>query len=135
MPEFAMDTVLIVDDDESIAQLLGEFLESVGYRVLLAGDGRAALILARVFSPSVILTDVVMPEMDGHEFLRALRASPQVRDIPIILMSSTRPTSAALLDIPFIAKPFDLDCVLDYVDRFANHQTGGTAARESTPIH
>lgn len=116
-------TVLVVDDEECIAQLLGEFLESVGYHVLLAGNGRVALTLARVFLPALVLTDVVMPEMDGPEFIEALRASPKTRNIPVVLMSSTRPAAAALCDIPFIAKPFDLDGVLDYVDRYAKPRT------------
>lgn len=135
MPELALDTVLVVDDEESIAQLLGELFESAGYRVLLAGNGRAALTLARVFHPSVVLTDVVMPEMDGPEFMQAMRASPRTRDIPIILMSSTRPTTAALCEAPFIAKPFDIDRVLAYVDRFANHRTGEAPTREGTLTH
>lgn len=116
-------TVLIVDDEECIAQLLGEFLESVGYHVLLAGNGRAALTLARVFLPALVLTDMVMPEMDGPELLDALRASPKTRNIPVVLMSSTRPATRALREVPFIAKPFDLDVVLDQVVRHARPRT------------
>lgn len=135
VPEPTMDTVLVVDDDESIAQLLGEFLESAGYRVVLAGNGRVALALARIFQPSVVLTDAVMPEMDGHVFVRMLRASPQLRHIPVILMSSTRPTAATLREIPFIAKPFDLDALLACVDQVANHQTDDVATHDSTLTH
>lgn len=128
VPEVTVETVLVVDDEESIAQLLGEFLESAGYRVLLAGNGHAALTLARVFHPALILADLVMPEMDGHEFVQALRAMPRVSDVPVILMSSTRPTAAVLREVPFIAKPFDLDAVLAYVDRYARHHTSHTTS-------
>lgn len=118
-PEAAAATVLIVEDEECIAQLLGEFLESAGYQVLVAFNGRAALTLARTVLPTLVLTDLVMPEMDGPSLIQALRASPKTRKIPVVMMSSTRPMPATLHAIPFIAKPFDLDDVLAAVDRYA----------------
>lgn len=137
-------TVLIVDDERSIALLLAELLESAGYRVVVASTGRAALALARSERPSLILTDCMMPGIDGVEFVRRLRGSPVTNTIPIVMMSSVRPKLAPRDDaaalrlpeerilrtgncglylaiigdacLPFLEKPFDLDVVLDLVE-------------------
>lgn len=136
-------TVLVVDDESSIASLLMELLDSAGYRVLVAGGGHTALILARSERPALILTDYMMPGMDGTELVRRLRGSPVTNDIPIVMMSSVRPRFASRESIagirspeahiletarrdvylahvgdtllPFLEKPFDLDVVLDIV--------------------
>lgn len=136
-------TVLVVDDERSIARLLMELLTGAGYRVLVASGGHAALGLARSERPALILTDYMMPGMDGKELVRRLRGSPVTNDIPIVMMSSERPRLASresiagirspeahILDmvgcdvylahvgdilLPFLEKPFDLDVVLDIV--------------------
>lgn len=137
-------TVLVVDDERSIALLLEELLVSAGYRVLVAHSGRAALAMARAERPALILTDCMMPGIDGAEFIRRLRMSPVTYDIPVVMMSSIRPRRAshdgiiglrtpeerilrtikrgvypaAVGDacLPFLEKPFDLDVVLDVVE-------------------
>jgi CheY-like chemotaxis protein len=137
-------TVLVVDDERSIALLLAELLESAGYRVVVASTGRAALALARSERPSLILTDCTMPGVDGVELVRRLRGSPVTNTIPIVMMSSIRPRLAPRDDaaelrlpeerilrtgnrglylaivgdacLPFLEKPFDLDVVLDVVE-------------------
>jgi CheY-like chemotaxis protein len=115
--ETPQPVVLIVDDDLSIAHLLMDLLESVGYRVFCASNGRNALTIARAIHPELVLTDYLMPELDGRQVIRALRANPATSDIPAVLMSSTRPREAALRDIPFLPKPFNLDEVLHVVER------------------
>jgi CheY-like chemotaxis protein len=109
-------TVLVVDDEPSIAELLEDVLDSVGYRVVRATNGRAALAVARRERPVLVLTDRMMPEVDGVEFVRQLRASPVTRDIPVVLMSSTRPDHETMGDIPFLPKPFELDDLIDTVE-------------------
>jgi CheY-like chemotaxis protein len=144
--------VLIVEDDSSIAELIGDVLETAGYRSLVARNGRIALAIARRERPALVLTDLMMPEVDGVEFVRRMRASPATSDIPIVMMSSIRPDvspsagqdgadSAARrmrLDIarslphtqfarvgdemiPFLAKPFDIDDLVEVVDAAARH--------------
>lgn len=107
--------VLVVDDERSIAELLAEFLEGVGYAVFVATDGRSALAIARREHPALVLTDLMMPGLDGAEFVRNLRASPITNNIPVVLMSSIRPNPEAIENVPFLPKPFDLDDVLDTV--------------------
>lgn len=110
--------VLIVDDEPSIVELLGQVVEDVGYRALRARNGRIALAIARRERPSLVLTDCDMPEMNGVEFVRRLRASPATRGIPVVIMSSARPVLEGEA-IPFLEKPFDLDDILDRVARYA----------------
>jgi CheY-like chemotaxis protein len=112
----ARATILVVDDDASIAMLLAELLESVGYHAYTASNGRNALTIARAIHPELVLTDYQMPGLDGKQVIRALRTHPSTRDIPAVLMSSTRPHESALRDVPFLPKPFDIEDVLGVVE-------------------
>lgn len=128
--------VLVVDDEGSIAELLCELLETSGYRTVRASNGRNGLMLARALHPELVLTDALMPELDGPGLILALRADAATDDIPVVMMSSTRPNVAAMRDVPFLAKPFDLDDVLEVVGSHLAHP--GTAhprrARRQPPI-
>ena len=118
-PALERRTVLIVDDEPAITALLSEVLEIAGFDALTATNGRTALAIARREHPALVITDRLMPELDGIEFVRRLRASPVTNDIPAVLMSSTRPTHEQIDDIPFLPKPFDLDEVLMVISRYA----------------
>ncbi len=118
-PDLDRPTVLVVDDEPSIAGLLAEFLEGAGYRALTASNGRNALTIVHAVHPELVLTDCMMPDLDGVGLLEVLRSEPGTRDIPIILMSSARPRGNAFGDVPFLEKPFDLDTVLDFVTIYA----------------
>lgn len=110
--------LLVVDDDAAITCMLRDVLESAGYRVLVAANGRTALAIARREHPAMVLTDRMMPELDGVEFARRLRAHPATRDIPVVLMSSTRPDRETLGSIPFLPKPFELDELLTVIGMY-----------------
>jgi signal transduction histidine kinase/DNA-binding response OmpR family regulator/ligand-binding sensor domain-containing protein len=81
-------SVLIVDDDPQARDLLRRGLEKAGCRVREADQGRAALAAVSVEVPALILLDLMMPEMDGFEFLRRLRERPDGRQIPVIVITS-----------------------------------------------
>jgi CheY-like chemotaxis protein len=108
-------TILVVDDEPSIAQLLSEVLDEAGYRVVLAADGRSALATARRELPALVLTDRMLPELDGLEVARRLRRHPATRHIPVVMMSSSRPDRELIGDLPFLPKPFELEELLDIV--------------------
>ena len=74
--------MLVVDDDPAVLDLLGITLGKEGYRVILAGSGEEALAHARAERPQVITLDILMPRMDGWAVLVALKADPELRDIP-----------------------------------------------------
>ena len=106
-----MKTILIAEDEVDIAETLQSYLEWAGYSVILAFDGREALHKLTEIAPDLLLTDMMMPRMDGSELIREIRATPSLRHIPIITMSAQqRPT-----DLPFFRKPFDLVKLLDTI--------------------
>ncbi len=97
-----MKTLLIVDDEVDITEMLQAFLELVGYRVVIASDGNEALRKAASEKPDLVITDMMMPGMDGAELIQKLRAQPDTREVPIITMSANPVT----LDFPSFRKPF-----------------------------
>ena len=78
-------TILVVDDQSNVRTLLREYLTEEGFRVVTAGDGREALYVARHEKPDLVLLDILMPEMNGYEFIRRFRME---KDTPVILHSA-----------------------------------------------
>ncbi len=85
--------VLLVDDNHDKRQLLTVALEAAGYSVHTATDGLEGLSAVDALQPDLIITDVMMPRMDGYEMARRLRANPATRFIPIIIQTSMRAAS------------------------------------------
>ena len=102
-------TVLVVDDDPSVRNLLGRFLSREGYQVETAPDGATGLRLARERRPDVITLDVLMPDMDGWAVLSALKADPELATIPVVMLSvvDDKPTAFALGVAEYLTKPID----------------------------
>jgi len=84
----AAGTVLVAEDDDSMREMLCRGLEREGWRVLEALDGRHALAHFESARPDLILLDLVMPHMDGFEFVERIRALPEGRDVPIVVLSA-----------------------------------------------
>ena len=78
-------TILVVDDEQRLVTLVGTYLTQSGFRVVTAPNGLEALSVARRENPDLIILDIMMPEMDGYEFMRKYRAE---RDAPIILLTA-----------------------------------------------
>jgi CheY-like chemotaxis protein len=103
--------ILIVEDDADTRDSMRRLLELWGYRVLCAADGRAALSLLRGELPSLILTDLRMPEMDGWQFRHQLRREPRLATIPVVLISAENDlhtTAVALHAAAYFRKPVDI---------------------------
>ncbi len=118
-------TVLVVEDDPAIRELVADLLADEGYAVLQAENGRQGLRLARELTPSVIMVDQVLPEMTGLEVLERLHAQLATRHIPVILVSGLAQT---LRDGDHeadrvLSKPFDIDALLAHVDTLASLET------------
>ena len=112
-------SVLVVDDEPALRLLLTRFLEGEGYEVLSAGNGLDALDVVRTYGPDAVLLDLVMPELDGWEFLRTCRASPELADLPVVVMSATPNLGQSLTELKVsgcLSKPFDLDSVTDALE-------------------
>jgi len=104
--------LLIVDDDSDVLDMLRELLSHGGYEVLSAVNGREALQKATEFNPDVILSDVMMPEMNGFELCRRLRAHPLLAEVPIILLTGLANSDYYVEGLragadDFISKPFE----------------------------
>ncbi len=104
MPE----TILVVDDQSSVRRLLEEYLTEQGYRVVTAADGQNALYTARHDPPDLILLDIMMPKMDGYQFLRQYR---QERQTPVIIITAREEETDAVLGLDlgaddYVVKPF-----------------------------
>ncbi len=110
--------VLVVDDDPDKRNLLAVALEMAGYQVQTANDGEAGLASVESNLPDLIVTDVMMPKMDGYELARRVRANPQTRFIPIIIQSAARNDAQAqrrgaeVGALGYITDPTDLDLLL-----------------------
>jgi CheY-like chemotaxis protein len=116
-----MTSVLVVDDEPTICSLLQMVLESAEFDVEVARNGHEALSVAADFRPDVVVSDILMPVLDGHELYAALQADPDFREIPIIFMSTERPIRVRPGEHPaaLIAKPFDLDSFVATVESVA----------------
>jgi CheY-like chemotaxis protein len=102
-------TVLVVDDDPSVRDLLAKTLEKEGYRVISARDGVEALAFAREHRPEAITLDVLMPQMDGWGTLKELKADAELRNIPVIMVTvlNERGMAIPLGAADFVTKPVD----------------------------
>jgi CheY-like chemotaxis protein len=112
--------VLVVEDDPTIVELLEQALEVEGYQVL-SGVGGEALQLAQEGQPDVILLDIMMPDMDGIEVSRRLRADPATSSIPIVAMSAHERLQAIgdhMSADDRLSKPFHLHELYDIVSRW-----------------
>ena len=107
------ETILIVDDDPDILELLKMSLEPEGYTIRAASDGEAAVQSATMNPPDLILLDVMMPQKDGIQVIEDLKANADTRSLPIILLTARGQTEDKLLGLDtgaddYITKPFDL---------------------------
>lgn len=105
-----MKTILIVDDNPSVRTLVREYLSEQGFRVVTADNGQNALYTARSEKPDLILLDVMMPEMDGYQFISAYRKE---NDIPIILLTAKLEETDKVLGLElgaddYVTKPFGM---------------------------
>ncbi|POF28284.1 regulatory LuxR family protein [Roseibium marinum] len=106
------ETVLVVDDTPSSLGMLTDALEEAGYTVLVAQDGRKALDIARRVTPDAILMDAVMPELDGFETSKRLKAFEALRDVPVLFMTGLSETEHIVRGleaggVDYITKPVD----------------------------
>jgi CheY-like chemotaxis protein len=108
-------SVLVVEDDEDIRAAIAEILEGEGYEVGIAANGSEALDeLEHMLRPCLILLDLMMPVMNGHEFLARLRELPRLNDVPVLVLTAVSteapPGARGLLRKPFIVEEL-LDAV------------------------
>jgi putative two-component system response regulator len=109
-------SILMVDDNTTNLQVLREILEGLGYKLLAAKNGRSALSIARKARPSLVLLDIMMPEMDGYEVCRRLKADEETRRIPVIFLTALADAAdetkgLRLGAVDYITKPLNPELV------------------------
>jgi CheY-like chemotaxis protein len=136
-PGASPDPVLVVDDDPEMRDMLRRALEKDGLAVLEAEHGQAALAAIARRRPALVLLDLMMPVMDGFEFLRALRATPEGRALPVVVLTARDLTPedrqrlhgqvAQVLGKGASSR----DALLQEVRELITGPAGGTAARDA----
>jgi DNA-binding response OmpR family regulator len=111
MSERANQRILVVDDNEDVAQITASFLTAKGYLVETAHDGRRALELIAIAPPDCVLLDVMMPHLSGIEVLNELKSNPSTASIPVILITAKSRDEDVLTGYKegadyYITKPF-----------------------------
>jgi CheY-like chemotaxis protein len=110
-------SILVVEDDVRALEALTDLLESSGYAVKRAQNGREALIQAKERPPGMILLDLSMPVMDGWEFMRQQRLEPSIADIPVVVITalvSAVPAGAKAL----VTKPINVNRLMSLVEKY-----------------
>jgi CheY-like chemotaxis protein len=114
--------ILIVDDEPDVLFLLRLTLETAGYAVAEAAHGAEALAAIRVTRPSLLVTDLMMPVMDGRELIRKVRATPETADLPIMLLSANPDSSSGADRV--MRKPFNPRDLTRAIDELVGRNEG-----------
>ena len=116
----AAGTVLVIDDDATVRDLMQRFLVKEGFRVVRAPGGEQGVRLAREIRPDAITLDVMMPGMDGWAVLSALKADPDLADIPVIMLTivDDKNLGYALGASDYLTKPLDRERLLSVLNKY-----------------
>lgn len=111
MPDRETTTVLIVEDEPDLREILRYNLEREGFKVIESEDGEAGLALLRKHLPNIVLLDIMLPGMDGVEICRSIKYDPQTRSIPVIMVTARGDESDIVLGLgvgadDYLIKPF-----------------------------
>ena len=124
--------VLIVDDHLEVLEVLKQFFEMVGIETVTATDGKEGLRQLFVFEPDIVITDLVMPGMDGDEFAKIVR---RISDIPIIMLTSISRTKAEEREIKaydeYLLKPVRLRYLAERIEELTGRGAAGSNVLDS----
>jgi CheY-like chemotaxis protein len=126
-----MGRILVVDDSPFMVRLVTYMLESAGHETTSAENGRVALDLMAEEVPDLVFLDTMMPEMDGLQTLRTIRANPRTKDVPVLMLTAKaqdddfQAAREAGAD-GYLTKPFNRGDVLDSVARCLGYRSEGT---------
>lgn len=120
------DYLLIVEDDRDILRLLDAALTFRGYRVILAHNGKEALEIIQLKRPQIVITDIMMPQLDGFGLVHRLRIHPETCNIPVVFITATfvapedRDFALNIGATRFIQKPVDMEKFLSTIEELLN---------------
>ena len=130
-----MKTIAVVDDDALLVESLTDLLEREGYRVVLADNCKDGLARLVSENPDLLLTDFIMPVVDGLELVRELRALPKFQSLPVVMMSASNQGGALwaqakagpLAVSVFLSKPFEVEDLLAIIEQLIGKGEPGVA--------
>ncbi|MEW6153385.1 MAG: response regulator [Actinomycetota bacterium] len=117
-----MPKLLVVDDDPVIVELLRVNFEMEGFEVVSAADGAEGLEMVREWLPDAVVSDIMMPRMDGLEMVTRLRSDPATRALPVLLLSAKAQSAEVQAGLDagaddYLTKPFDPFELIDRVNK------------------
>jgi PAS domain S-box-containing protein len=120
-------TLLVIDDDPAVRDLMTRTLSQEGYSVHTAENGARGLELAKALKPAVITLDVMMPGMDGWAVVSALKADPELSDIPVVMLSivDDQKLGFTLGAADYLTKPIDWKRLTSVLERYRDHAGPG----------
>jgi len=112
--------ILVVDDDNDIRYLVQVLLNKMGHEVYQASNGAGALEILSEHIPHLVITDAVMPSMNGYELLKRIKVCPETSEIPVIMLTAAKDEIEGLTVHPdgYLTKPFSLFEFWEKVGRF-----------------
>jgi CheY-like chemotaxis protein len=114
-------SILVVEDDADIRATVVDILETEGYHTLAAANGKEALdILATIPKPCLVLLDMMMPIMNGRQFLDELMSNANLAPIPVMIVSAIGDRTDTRGSVGFLKKPVDLEVILKVVSQYCN---------------
>ncbi len=124
-------TVLIIEDEPSLQEILTYNLESRGYQVLVFDDGTAGLEGVRKHVPDIVLLDIMLPGMDGFEVCRHIRSDPIIKHLPVLMMTARGEEIDQLVGFQmgaddYVTKPFKMRILLERIKSLLRRSEGST---------
>jgi len=116
--EKASQSVLVVEDDRDVRNSLNEFLTGEGYEVETATNGQEALQQLEKHKPGLVLLDLMMPVMDGWQFLETRNKNPELAKVPVLVLSAVPGQPYVPGALACLKKPIDLQRLMDFVELY-----------------
>jgi two-component system, OmpR family, phosphate regulon response regulator PhoB len=131
----AKETILIVEDEPSLTEVLSYNLQREGYEVVVAREGREGLRKAQTLLPSLLILDLMLPGVDGLDICRELRASPQTTTIPILMLTAKTEETDQIVGFAvgaddYVTKPFSVKVLLQRVKALLRRAESSEAAAD-----
>jgi two-component system phosphate regulon response regulator PhoB len=132
-----LERVLVVDDEPELVALVSYHLKNSGYRIMTAGDGAAAIAIATTDPPSIVVLDLMLPDMTGFEVLNALRAAPATRDVAVLMLTALREDTDRIRGLSmgaddYLTKPFNPEELVLRVAAILRRRSIGSSATDVT---
>ncbi len=132
--------LLLVDDEPGLREAVQAYLEDSGFTVNVASNAREGLDLARQKLPDLVITDIMMPQVDGYQFLQQLREEPQFKSVPVVFLTARGMTSDRIQGYnagcdAYLSKPFDPDELVAIVSNLLEKQTAARAGTGEEEVH